>query len=137
MVRTYRSEGEALIRVGENARDNDYVRRTARQNHLWFHLESMHSAHVVLAVAESEASRQMVEDAALLCKYWSREMRDRNAARVMYTIVKNVREGRTGNDGQVQLAKTPTVVTVHDDPSRLAVLLQSVGSEPWKESYRQ
>jgi hypothetical protein len=57
MVRTFKSEQGITILVGENAGENDSIRRRASQKSLWLHLDGMPSAHVLLIIERTPPTR--------------------------------------------------------------------------------
>ena len=112
MVRVFRSHSGLRIVVGENARENDAIRKGARQaaafvsaahpparsfirvpqrrqSFYWLHIEHGPSCHVVLESADPD--RRDIDDAAQLCKYFTPAARAVRAIRVMYCHVHNVK----------------------------------------------
>ncbi len=80
------AENSCLV-VGTSARNNWDIIRESEPGHLWFHLDSFPSPHVILR--SNEPSRAEIECAASLCKSRSRYRKVRNV-RVVYTRVHNL-----------------------------------------------
>lgn len=117
MVLVFCSESGIRILVGENAKENDAIRKTARQNFLWFHLEDQPSPHVVVTAAASDVDAATVADAALLCKHYSK-LKGTRAVHVIYTICKNVSKV-DDRDGACLLRCAPEKRVVYDQDSDL------------------
>lgn len=114
------------VYVGQTDMENDALRKAASQNYIWFHLRDNPSPHVILACPISEAGRESIRQAALLCKRYSkREFRDSRSAKVIYTELKNVKNDPKKH-GSCQLAKSPEVITVWEANEDDQVVLNGV-----------
>lgn len=122
MVKIFEPEGsDFIIKVGDNARDNDVVRRTCKQNDLWFHIQDPHSSpHVFLCAHQGQIAGakknkkppQPTKDDLEMCalvlllhctqKQLSAVL---GGAALLYTEVKNV--SCTGIDGCVTVKGRP------------------------------
>ncbi len=83
-----------LIKIGENARENDELVAGSNQMDTWFHLDSLPSCHVVIAYnKDSPFTKQMITHCALVCKQ-NTKYKDQKV-KVKYTEIKNVKRTKT------------------------------------------
>ncbi|KAL0230981.1 hypothetical protein GEMRC1_010386 [Eukaryota sp. GEM-RC1] len=95
--------------VGENALENDELRRAAHQNDLWFHLHNLPSAHAILYCHNlKRVPLSSIKEVAEAVMFWS--AKHLSSVRVNYCKVKYIRSG--DKPGSVVLKKTPTTITV-------------------------
>ena len=100
--------------IGENAKDNWDILRTAKKQNmqwLWFHLDKMSSAYVILCATKKELKKRRalsnIKKAAALCKEHGK-YKELPSVGVIYTEVGNVKKGE--KIGQVTTKKTTRVV---------------------------
>ena len=90
-----------LIRIGENADDNDQIIKESNQSDMWFHLNSFPSCHVIIACSkEFPITNQMIIHCCLLVKE-NTKYKNFAKLKVNYTEIKNVK--RTEIKGKVIL----------------------------------
>ena len=95
----FRSESGALIRVGKNNTQNDWLTlKSAEKNALWFHTQKTHGSHVVADCTEDD--EVTVRAAALLAAYYSKG-RDGSNVPVDYTRVRYVKKPAGAKPGMV------------------------------------
>ncbi|KAL0208794.1 hypothetical protein P9112_011381 [Eukaryota sp. TZLM1-RC] len=112
MVRTFTSSEGFTISIGENAADNDKIRKAAHQNDLWFHLNKLSSAHAILHCGKAKSlPRVSIHETAQLVKYFS--ARHLVSVTIIYCKTRYVRGG--GNVGSVQLKKATQNLNVSED----------------------
>jgi predicted ribosome quality control (RQC) complex YloA/Tae2 family protein len=115
MVKIFTSSDGSKIQVGENAKENDAIRKTASQKDFWFHLENTSSPHVILSVQKSP-SKQEIYECSQLVKHFSK-LKNIKEAYVIYIEVKKVKKGE--NDGEVELKSKPERILIQTDSSCL------------------
>lgn len=103
--------------IGENANDNWGILVNAKKETngslwLWFHLDNLSSAYVIICATRKELKDQgllktAVAKAANLCKL-NGKYRDVPKVAVIYTELKNVKKG--DKVGQVIVSKTDRIV---------------------------
>ena len=94
--------------VGENAKDNWDIIDNAKQNYVWFHLDSFSSPHVIMekSLIHIKKDKTLKSEkvyllyGAELCKKYSKYKNYTNI-KVMYTNIKNVKKG--SKIGQVNI----------------------------------
>jgi len=94
-----------LIRIGENAEDNDKIISEAKQTDTWFHLASFSSCHVIISCSkEYPITKQMIFYCANLVKE-NTKYKNMPNLKVNYTTIKNVKKtdipGRVTITGKV------------------------------------
>lgn len=123
MVRTFKSEKGNLIQVGQNAKENDQIRKFASQKDIWFHLENTSSPHVILSVAKEAPSLEEIHECCQLVKYYSK-LKDMNCASVIYIHCKQVKKVNDV-DGLVELKSKPEKKLVYDDDYTISRILKN------------
>jgi len=105
---------EVTYWIGENAQDNWNIIDQSKQNYLWFHLDKLPSAHVILCSSYAElkqkykngelksSPKNYINQAANYCKENSKYYT------VIYTEIKNVSKGDTV--GSVQIKGKPSKI---------------------------
>jgi len=122
MVKVYKSTDGSKIQVGENAKDNDLIRKGSSQKDVWFHLENDSSPHVILSVQKSP-SKQEIYECSQLVKHFSK-LKNMEKATVIYLECKKVKRG--SKDGEVELKSKPERIVVYSDENCLSKLLKFV-----------
>ena len=77
------------MEIGKNAEENSKLVADAAPNHLWFHLDSGPSPHVIL---REDPDKENIMEAALLCKSRSK-MKNLRKVKVIYCEVRNLKRG--------------------------------------------
>lgn len=112
MVRTLKSRLGNEILVGENAKENDAIRKSASQRDIWFHLENESSPHVILKLGKKDASKEEIYECGVLVKTYSKQKSFPRSI-VIYTQVKNVKKV-IDVDGLVELRSKPESIIVFE-----------------------
>lgn len=98
-----------LIKIGENAKDNDQVIMSSNQTDIWFHLDSLPSCHVVIVCnKKNPVTNKMINYCSQLCKENTKYKNQK--VKVKYTEIKNVK--RTETPGKVILKGKSNVLTI-------------------------
>lgn len=92
------------IRIGQNKEDNFVLLDDSNENDIWFHVEHIPSAHVILTNEEllkiNRIPRQVYKRCASICKNNSK-VKNMKRCQIMYAYVKNV--AKTDIIGQVNV----------------------------------
>ena len=59
--------GNAQVRLGENALENDRLVRSAGANDVWIHLDAFPSGHAVIVCGDQGVGKEVVAEAARWC----------------------------------------------------------------------
>ena len=87
-----------VIKIGQNAEDNDKIVKEAKQSDVWFHLSNLPSCHVIIEVDKKHPiNKQMINHCAQLCKENTKYKNQ--SVKVQYTEIKNIK--RTETHGKV------------------------------------
>ena len=109
-VRRYRSSEGLEIFCGKHNIGNDYLlRRLARGNDLWFHVQGLPGSHVLLKVGPKEPKFNSIQEAAMIAAYYSRG-RDSGRIAVDYTPVKNIHKPKGARPGFVTYSHQKTIM---------------------------
>jgi len=68
----YTSQDGTLIKVGENAKENDRLTLSSAPQHWWFHVAGYPGSHVVICYEGDEVPREVKRDAAVLAIHHSK-----------------------------------------------------------------
>lgn len=68
----YIASGNILVRVGQTAKENDYLTTTSDSKHWWMHASGYPGAHVVVCYEGEELPRDVKRDAAVLAVHHSK-----------------------------------------------------------------
>jgi predicted ribosome quality control (RQC) complex YloA/Tae2 family protein len=109
-VRRYRSSEGLEIFCGKHNVGNDYLlRKLARGNDLWFHVQGLPGSHVLLRVGPKEPKFNSLQEAAMIAAYYSRG-RDSGRIAVDYTPVKNIHKPKGARPGFVTYSHQKTMM---------------------------
>lgn len=110
MVKEDNTFKDNLIRIGENAEDNDNIIKESNQTDIWFHLHSFPSCHVIISCSkEFPITNQMINHCGSLVKD-NTKYKNFAKLKVNYTEIKNVK--RTETKGKVILKGKIYTITV-------------------------
>ncbi len=99
-----------LIRIGENANENDEIIGQSKQTDVWFHLDNLPSCHVVIECdKKNPINKQMINYCASLCKD-NTKYRNYKKLKVKYTEIKNVK--RTETPGKVIIKGKSNTISI-------------------------
>lgn len=88
-----------LIKIGENAKDNDEIIKEAKETDIWFHISELPSCHVVIECStEYPINKKMISHCANLVKQ-NGKYKNIPKLKINYTEIKNVT--RTNVPGKV------------------------------------
>lgn len=123
--REFRTRAGNAILVASDARDNDVLTfRTAVDDDLWFRVEGVRGAHVLLPGARDDRPFDELLDAATLAVYFS-QADARQEVSVTCTHRRNLRpERRSPEPGAVRVVRAQTI-RVRSDVARLRRLLET------------
>ena len=129
MVKQFTSTNGLIITVGENAKENDEIRKRASQKDMWFHLEDVASPHVILKYTKLKSIKEDfaqadIEDAAQLCKLYSKQ-KSMDRSIVIYINVKKVKKVEN-IDGRCELAAKPDRMVVYENEDAINRLRQTM-----------
>lgn len=95
MVKEDKTFENNLIKIGENANDNDKIISEAAQTDIWFHLADFSSCHVIIKCSkEHPITKQMINYCAILVKE-NTKYKNLPKVTVNYTDIKNVKKTET------------------------------------------
>lgn len=114
-----RSPGGFAVWVGRNAKENDFLTRSAHSMDLWFHAQGIPGSHVILRTQGQPAPLPDLLFAAQLAAYHSKARGEKNVA-VDYTARKNVWRPRKAAPGQVLYTGAKTLFVDAEAPSALS-----------------
>ena len=120
-MRYFQSTTGILIKVGQNANENDQLVKTSHQDHVWCHLENGPSPHAVIEAASPDA--QTLDEALQLVKHFSKGKGIQ--ARMIISKIRDLQRDRQ-KPGLVRLKKAPTKWSIRTDVG----VLMSLGIEP-------
>lgn len=97
----YRSDDGFLILVGRNNMQNDRLTlREANRNDVWFHVQKMHGAHVIVCAEGQDVPDRTLTQAAELAA-WHSEARSALNVPVDYTRIRYVKKPQGAAPGRV------------------------------------
>lgn len=97
-----------LIKIGQNAIENDDLIKIADQNDLWFHLDNLPSCHLILS-SKSDITKNTIRYCAEQVKN-NTKYRNLKKVRVNYTQIKNIK--RTKTIGKVIIMGKHSTITI-------------------------
>ncbi|OQC35053.1 MAG: hypothetical protein BWX66_01717 [Deltaproteobacteria bacterium ADurb.Bin058] len=123
--RRFETRSGLPILVAADEQDNQVLLfETAKDDDLWFQVESGAGAHVILQNARKDLPFEELLDAALLAVFFSKEHESREAP-VLCTHKRNIRLDQKGRQlGSIRLLRTQTF-KIRPDPVRMKRLLSS------------
>ena len=85
---------DIVIKLGENAKENWELSFNSKQSHIWIHLSSFPSSHVI--IEHDFPSYELIYEAGLLCKSHSKYRNLKNL-KISVTTCSNLKKGdKTG-----------------------------------------
>ena len=85
------------IKLGQNANENQQLWYSANPKHIWIHLSSFPSSHVI--IEDENPDKQLIDFAAKLCKMNSKY---KNLKNIKYTVTNCGNLKRGDNLGEVE-----------------------------------
>lgn len=131
-MREFKSLDGVLIRVGENAKDNDALTLDADPSHWWFHVAGSPGSHVV--VCAPTMSKETKRDAALLAAKYSKAPPQAKMTVVDMCKVADVQKREGANHGQVDIQNFSTLNVFQNrlpEKARLGRLLTGMNTREY------
>lgn len=131
-MREFKSLDDVLIRVGENAKDNDALTLGADPSHWWFHVAGCPGSHVV--VCSPTMSKETKRDAALLAAKYSKAPPQAKMTVVDMCKVADVQKREGANHGQVDIQNFSTLNVFQNrlpEKARLGRLLTGMNTREY------
>ena len=101
MVKEDKTFDNNLIKIGENAKDNDNIIKESKETDVWFHISNLPSCHVIIECSkEHPINKQMIAHCANLTKE-NGKYKNISKIKINYTEIKNVK--RTLVPGKVMI----------------------------------
>lgn len=128
----FKSLDDVLIRVGENAKDNDALTLGADPSHWWFHVAGCPGSHVV--VCAPTMSKETKRDAALLAAKYSKAPPQAKMTVVDVCKVADVQKREGANHGQVNIQNFSTLNVFQNrlpEKARLGRLLTGMNTREY------
>ena len=108
-IKKFVSSSGLDILVGQDDQSNDYLSlRLAKPNDLWFHISGFPGSHVVLSVADGDADKESVMEAAALAAWFSKMRNGKNVA-VHYCKARDVSKPGKSKAGTVNIKKAQKI----------------------------
>ena len=111
-MREFISKNGFIIKLGQDAMENDYLISISKPKDIWLHLDKNSSAHAVISYKpDSVFTKEDIREAAVLLKSYSKFKGGRNVS-VCYTEVHNVIKNKRDPPGMVRLKSRARVIKV-------------------------
>jgi predicted ribosome quality control (RQC) complex YloA/Tae2 family protein len=131
-MREFKSFDDVVIKVGENAKDNDALTLGADPSHWWFHVAGCPGSHVVACA--TTISKETKRDAALLAAKYSKSPPHAKMTVVDLCRVADVQKREGSNHGQVDIQNFSTLNVFQNrvpEKARLGRLLTGMGTREY------
>jgi predicted ribosome quality control (RQC) complex YloA/Tae2 family protein len=115
-MREFISSAGILIKLGENAKENDRLVKSSHQDFFWVHLENLPSGHAVIESPDPDPAT--INEAMQAVKYFSKA-RGNTEARMITAKIREVERVDRTRPGLVQLKKAPTKRVARTDHQAL------------------
>ena len=120
---TSKVEPTALIYMGRDKHENEFLIKYAQHHDVWFHVSNLSSAHVYLRTetpitSYDEISKELVAECAQLTKANSIEGCKRHDVGINYTWATNLLKTGNMETGSVSFKKPKLVKTVHIEKNK-------------------
>lgn len=107
----YTASGNILVRVGQTAKENDYLTTTSDPKHWWMHVAGYPGAHVVICHEGDQLPKETKRDAAVLAVYHSKAPKTK-MTQVDLARVDQISKYQKSNHGLVTLEGEVMQLTV-------------------------
>ena len=126
-MKTYKSLDGILIKVGENAKENDDLTFSSYPNEWWMHVDGGPGSHVIICHEENTIPKETKRDAALLAVRHSKAVNSKMVRVNLVRIDQVIKDERIKNHGQVYLDGEVMQLTVfmNKEKERLERLLKT------------
>ena len=108
--RRFISSNNFYIMVGKSSKENDLLTfNFANGNDLWLHVEDYSGCHVIIRNNGKEIPLRTIEEAAIICAYYSKAPENEKVA-IAYTRKKFVSRPKNAKSGQAMIAGAKTML---------------------------
>jgi predicted ribosome quality control (RQC) complex YloA/Tae2 family protein len=125
-MKTYESLDGIILRVGENAKENDQLTMNSCPNEWWMHVSGFPGSHVVICYKGEIVPKETKRDAAVLAVYHSKAS-PQKMTKVDFVRLDQIFKQTNTCHGQVSIKGDVTELTVfmNKEKSRLDRLLKN------------
>jgi predicted ribosome quality control (RQC) complex YloA/Tae2 family protein len=126
-MKTFKSLDGILIKVGENAKENDDLTFSSYPNEWWMHVDGGAGSHVIICHEENTIPKETKRDAALLAVRYSKASNMKSVRVNLVRVDQVVKDERIKNHGQVYLDGEVMQLTIfmNKEKERLERLLKT------------
>jgi len=126
-MKTYKSLDGILIKVGENAKENDNLTLSSYPNEWWMHVDGGSGSHVVICCETDTIPKETKRDAALLAVHHSKVLNLKTVRVNLVRVDQVIKHEKIKNHGQVYLDGEVMQLTVfmNKERERLERLLKN------------
>ena len=126
-MKTYKSLDGILIKVGENAKENDDLTLSSYPNEWWLHTDGGAGSHVIICHEENTIPKETKRDAAFLAAHHSKAANSKMVRVNLVRVDQVIKDERIKNHGQVYLGGEVMQLTVfmNKEKERLDRLLKN------------
>ena len=109
---SYRSLDGIIIKVGENAKENDALTESSYPNEWWLHVDGGAGSHVIVFCEDIYLPRETKRDAAMLAIHHSKNSKMKSSRVNLVRVEQVWKDPRIKNHGQVYLTGEVTQLTM-------------------------
>ena len=126
-MKTYTSLDGIVIKVGENAKENDDLTLSSYPMEWWLHVDGGPGSHVIVCFEEDSLPRETKRDAALLAIHHGKSTCEKSSRVNLVRVNQVIKNERIKNHGQVYLDGPVMQMTVfkNKEKQRLERLLKT------------
>jgi predicted ribosome quality control (RQC) complex YloA/Tae2 family protein len=129
-MKTFKSLDGILIKVGENAKENDDLTLSSYPNEWWMHVDGGPGSHVIICHEENTIPKETRRDAAFLAAHYSKASNSKMVRVNLVRVEQVIKDERIKNHGQVYLDGEVMQLTIfmNKEKERLDRLLKNRGN---------
>jgi len=129
-MKTFKSLDGILIKVGENARENDDLTLSSYPNEWWLHTDGGPGSHVIICHEGDTIPKETKRDAAFLAAHYSKASNSKMVRVNLVRVEQVIKDERIKNHGQVYLDGEVMQLTIfmNKEKERLDRLLKNRGN---------
>jgi len=129
-MKTFKSLDGILIKVGENARENDDLTLSSYPNEWWLHTDGGPGSHVIICHEGDTIPKETKRDAAFLAAHYSKASNSKMVRVNLVRVEQVIKDERIKNHGQVYLNGEVMQLTIfmNKEKERLDRLLKNRGN---------
>tara|TARA_B100001996_G_scaffold40317_1_gene29459 strand:- start:859 stop:1254 length:396 start_codon:yes stop_codon:yes gene_type:complete len=109
---SYKSLDGILIKVGENAKENDALTESSFPNEWWLHADGGAGSHVIVCCEDLYLPHETKRDAAMLAIHHSKNSKMKSSRVNLVRVEQVWKDPRIKNHGQVYLTGEVTQLTI-------------------------